>query len=353
MSFNLRFACSYCSLVAVFMLFLQAASAQYNFENVDQLLTSKTKALGGKVVTLVSKDGKIIYKKEIGEDFKIETPAPIGAASKWLTAALIMTFVDKGEISLDDPVSTYLPVFTSYSKSYITIRQCLAEITGIETQPKKISRLLQKKNFGSLEEEVNHYASRKDISTNPGQEFFFGDIGYSTAGRVLEVVSKKKPFSRLMQERITRPLGMRKTTFVNEKGGAEDPSGGGTSTAGDMIKFMNMLLNNGEFNGKQILSKEAILEMEKVQFASLPVKNAPRVTQGFKYAYGAWVQESDKNGRSTIIASPGIYGTWPYIDRCRNYASVIFTRQLDDEQNPALYLSVKEEIEQHIQSECK
>lgn len=351
MSLKINSICLNCRLVLTFMLLFQVCSAQYNFTQVDALLEARKKLLGGKVIALASKDGKIIYQKEIGEDFKVETPEAIGAGSKWLTAALIMTFVDKGELSLDDPVSNYLPIFASYSKSYITLRHCLAEITGIESEQKKITRVLQKKKFASLEEEVNHFASRKDIVTNPGKEFFYGEAGYNIAGRVLEVIAKRKTFAKLMQERITRPLGMKKTSFVTERG-AEDPSAGAASTAGDYIKFMTMILNNGEFNGKRILSKEAVAEMEKIQANPLPVKSSPKTTQGYNYGFGAWIQERDKNGNAKVISSPGMHGTWPYIDRCRKYVCVIFTRQLDVEQNQQLFMEIKEIVEKQIKPEC-
>lgn len=351
MSLKMNSICLNCSLVLTFMLMFQVSFAQYNFTQVDALLDGSKKLLGGKIIVLASKDGKIIYQKEIGEDFKVESPEPIGAGSKWLTAALIMTFVDKGELSLDDPVSNYLPIFASYSKSYITLRHCLAEITGIESEQKKITRVLQKKKFVSLEEEVNHFASRKDIVTNPGKEFFYGGAGYNIAGRVLEVIAKRKTFAKLMQERIIRPLGMKKTSFVTERG-AEDPSAGAVSTAGDYIKFMTMILNNGEYNGKRILSKEAVAEMEKIQADPLPVKSSPKTTQGFIYGFGVWIQERDKNGNAKVISSPGMHGTWPYIDRCRKYVCVIFTRQLDAEQNQQLFLEIKEEIEKSIKPEC-
>lgn len=150
MSLKIESICLNCSLVLTFMLMLQVSSAQYNFTGVDDLLTARKQLLGGKVVTIVSKDGKTIYQKEIGEEFKSETPQPIGSSSKWLTAALVMTFVDKGELSLDDPVSNYLPIYSSYSKSYITIRHCLAEVTGIESEQKNFLRCYKRKSLPHL-----------------------------------------------------------------------------------------------------------------------------------------------------------------------------------------------------------
>ena len=49
-------------------------------------------------MALAWKDGKIIYQKTLGE-FTPKTPAPIASCSKWLTAALVMIFVDEGKIS--------------------------------------------------------------------------------------------------------------------------------------------------------------------------------------------------------------------------------------------------------------
>ena len=72
----------------------------------------------------------MVYKKELGE-FNIKTQAPIASSSKWLTAALVMIFVDEGKISLDDHVVKYIPEFGKYFKNYITIRQCLCHMTGI------------------------------------------------------------------------------------------------------------------------------------------------------------------------------------------------------------------------------
>lgn len=346
--------CLNCSLALVFLLLFQTGFTQLTFTGIDDILAQKKQALGGNAVVMVYKDGKVVYQKELGEGFKSETAEPIGTSSKWLTAALVMTFVDKGELSLDDPISKYLPVFTSYSKGFITIRQCLSETTGIESEQKKASRIMQKNKFENLEEEVNYFAAHKDIVANAGKEFFYGETGYDIVGRVLEIISRKKAFSKLMQERITRPLGMRRTNFANESGsGAESPASGAVTTAGDYIKFMTMLLNNGQFNGRQIISKESIAEMEKASVTSVAVKSIPKLTTGFTYALGQWIQESDKSGKSSVISSPGLNGTWPFIDRCRNYAAIIFTGQLPAEQKPDVVMAIKEEIDRQIQSACR
>lgn len=346
MSLKINRICLICSLCSVFLLFFQSLHAQTDFSSVDALLQKNQKLLGNNVVALVYKDGKLIYQKELGEDFKAKTQAPIASCSKWLTAALIMIFVDEGKLKLDDPVSKYLPVFDKYMKSYVTIRQCLSHTTGIENEKGTLMKILQRKKYASLEEEVNAYAAR-EISNNAGTEFHYGTIGLNIASRVLEVVSKKS-FDRLIQDKLLRPLKMRATSFVDESGNAPNPSGGARSTASDYMNFLSMILNKGMFEGKRILSEQSITEMQKPQFSNLPVKFTPKVAEGYHYGLGEWIQEEDASGNSTVVSSPGLFGTWPYIDKCRNYAAIIFVKTLLSEQKRDFALQFKSAVDEVI-----
>lgn len=334
-----------CSIIAVILLFFQSTFSQYNLGALDDYFQRNQKALGGEVAALIYKDGKIIYQKTMGE-FNAKTQVPIGMAGNWLTAALVMIFVDQGKLSLDDPVSKYLPEFEKYNKNYVTIRHCLAHTTGIENDAGRVGKLLSRKKFMMLEEEANALAA-KEISANPGEEFHYGNVGLNIAGRVLEVIGKKG-FDRLIQERLLRPLKMRATNFVNENGGSINPSTGARSTANDYINFLSMLLNKGVFEGKQILSEASIAEMQKPQFAGLPVKYSPKETVGMQYGLGQWISDSDGQ---TVFTSPSFSGTWPFIDKCRNYACLILVQKPLKEDRKETFLQVKDIIDEQIS--CK
>jgi CubicO group peptidase (beta-lactamase class C family) len=228
--------------VALFLLLLQPAKAQYDWTELSQELEAKQKLLGDNVVTMIWKGDSLVYKKEMG-GFNSKTQAPIASCSKWLTAALVMQFVDEGKLSLDDPVIKYIPEFEKYFKKYITIRHCLSHMTGISDEGNFFKRMFQRKKFSSLEEEVNSFAAR-DIRANAGTDFWYGNIGLNIAGRVLEVISKKK-FEILIKTKLLNPLGMRKTSFSTLDGSVVNPSGGAVSTAEDYMKFLVMLLNKG------------------------------------------------------------------------------------------------------------
>jgi CubicO group peptidase (beta-lactamase class C family) len=349
MSHKLRSICLKSSIVAVFLLLLQPVFAQYNWTELEDELKDKQKLLGTDAVAMIWKGDSLIYKKEMGE-FNSKTQAPIASCSKWLTAALVMIFVDEGKISLDDLVVKYIPLFGNYFKSYITIRQCLSHMTGIADDKNILKKILQRRKIASLEEEVNDFA-KKEIRANAGTDFWYGNIGLNIAGRILEIVSKKR-FDILIKTKLFNPLAMRRTTFSTMDGSAVNPSGGALSTADDYMKFLVMMMNKGKYNGVQILSENAVKQMMQVQTRPEQIKYAPVVAEGYNYALGSWVVEQ-KNGIATSLASPGLFGTWPMIDFCRGYAYLIFVKNLLGEARANEHREIKVIIDKQITSSCK
>src|ERR1700733_3761897 len=200
MSYKVKVTCLQCSLAIISLLFCLPAFSQkkaaiepspYNFEAVDQLVKQNQKTLGANFVVLVWKDGKPIYEKDGSDDFTSKTQAPIAGAANWMIAALVMTYVDEGKLSLDDKVSKYIPIFATYMKKYITIRNCLTNTTGIRASEDEITKVMPKSKYASLEEEVDAYASKRDIASNPGTDFFYSPVGPNIAARVLEALTKK------------------------------------------------------------------------------------------------------------------------------------------------------------------
>jgi len=332
-------------IVAGFLLLLQPVFAQYHFNELDETLKQNQKQLGNNIAAVIWKGDTIVYKKELG-DFNAKTAAPIASASKWLTAALVMMFVEEGKIGLDDKITKWLPEYARYGKNYITIRHCLTHMTGIQQDEKLIAKLFDRKKFASLEDEVNSFAAH-EIQTNPGTEFRYGAIGMDIAGRVLEVVSKKR-FDLLIRQKLFVPLGMRRTTFSDLEGGAVNPSGGAQSSADDYIKFLSMLLHKGKVGDKQILSEESVNQLIQVSVAPDKIKYAPKNMQGYSYALGSWVMAADTGGKTSIIACPGFIGTWPLIDYTRGYAYIIISKTPVNDEKPQVYATIKEVIERGI-----
>ena len=131
------------------LLMLQAVSGQRNFDNLSSAIEQKKSQFGGKLAVMVWKD-TVVYQKAVGEDFTVNFQDNIGCSSAWLTAAVAMTFVDQGKLSLDDEVSKYLPIYATYAKKYLTIRHCLANVTGLAFEKGGVEHLFQKNKIESL-----------------------------------------------------------------------------------------------------------------------------------------------------------------------------------------------------------
>ena len=337
--------CLKCSLIALFMLNFQVLKAQADFAGIDEIIKQNQKAIGNEVAILVSQEGKTVYSREIPE-FRIKNPAPLHESSRWLTAAIVMIFVDEGKISLDDKVGKYLPILEKYSKGYITIRQCLANTTGIEADATGVLKLTQRHRFASLEEEVNMFVSKREIVDNAGTAYFYSNIGTNMAARVLEIVGKKG-FDRLAQEKLFRPLSMRNTSFYSEKG-AVDPSGGANGSAVDFMNFLNMLMNKGMFNGKKILSEESVEFLLTKPFTDQPVKYIPKSMASYTPLPGAWIEEADGAGKPLVISSPGFAGPLPWINFARNYAAIILPLKELSEEKTLPIQAIRREIDSHV-----
>jgi CubicO group peptidase (beta-lactamase class C family) len=346
LSYKSIFVCRVFSSVCLVLLFWLTPLAQPSktvpspAPGVDAFLTANQKAFGNDMIAMAYKDGKLVYKKELEKeigDFNGRIQVPAGVASQWLVAATVMAYVDDGKISLDDKVSKYIPIFAKYMKTYITIRNCLSFTTGIQADPPGPLKLLQKSKYPDLETEVNAFASKREIETNPGTEIFFSQIGPDIAARVLEVVTKKT-FDRIVQDKIFRPCKMRATSFTNDNGVTSNAADGAITTANDYINFLSMILNKGMFDGKKVLSEKSVAEMETIQFATLPVKYMPKQAAGLKNGLGCWV---DKGG---LVSSIYMNGFWPYVNRNLNYAALLLPKKTD-EPNKELYMQFREKMD--------
>ena len=157
-----------------------------------------------------------------------------------------------------------------------------------------------------------------------------------------------------MKQRIFTPLDMKYSNFTPEDYDySVNPSDGAISTAGDYLNFLTMILEKGNFMGKRILSEQAIAQMQTIQTsAKINKKYVPKVVEGFEYGLGEWIEATDSKGNSTVVSSPGLLGAWPYIDKCRNYACIIFVKSIADEEKKTIYQDIKKAIDKQITGSC-
>ncbi|MEO6221110.1 MAG: serine hydrolase [Ginsengibacter sp.] len=348
------------------MLFLQVPFAQKGFSKADDWLRNHLSELGGRAV-LVLKNGKIIHKKaennlsrkqktigkfiakrqgkdaeEMLQDYTITTHERIASSSKWLSAALVMTFVEEGKLNLDDTVGKFLPTLTLHKKGNIQIWQCLSHLTAIK--PASLKQSLQEmKNVSSMDEAIEKIAVLP-MEGEPGKVFHFSNTGLQIAGAIIEKISGKS-FETLFKERIAIPCNMINTDFG--KGKVALPAGGAYSTPEDYVHFLQMILQNGNYNGKQVLSKESVVKMQYNYAKNATVAYSPAEAGSWGYGLGEWVMD-DATSRSGAVTSPGLFGSFPWVDNERQYAGFLFVFNLKQKGRYENYKELKSIIDKEI-----
>lgn len=350
------------------LLFMAFASNAQSFSKVDNWLAANTESLGGRTVLMIYKNGKIVYNNAVNEmtrrqksgtrfiakklgkeadtnDFTSTTRIPIASCSKWLSAALVMTFVDEGKLKLTDSVGKYLPVLSQHGKGNITIDECLSHRTAIKAPGLKES-LLEMHNINSMDEAIDQIA-QMPMEGEHGKIFHYSNVGLQIAGAVIEKISRQS-FETVFANRIAQPLAMKNTDFGKTK--VPLPAGGAQATAEDYLNFLVMIMNKGTFNGKRILSAQSISQMEVNRITpDVKVTYAPAEAGDYGYGYGEWVMETSTiTNLSKSVSSPGLFGSFPWIENEKGYCAFLLTYNIRNKGRNEKYKELKALVDEAI-----
>jgi CubicO group peptidase (beta-lactamase class C family) len=285
-------------------------------------------------VTLVALRGCLVHLEAVGlADIEAQKPLDvdslfaIASMTKPITATAIMMLRDEGKLSMDDPVSDYLPEFENVQLASgppsrpLTIRDILTHTAGLGGG---------QRTERTLQETVERIAE-KPLNFEPGSQWQYSP-GLNVAARILEVASGKD-YDRFLQERIFEPLGMADTTFHpdaeqlkrvtrlyepaddgqslevashwlvdDHRERAPNPSGGLFSTAADMARFYQMVLNGGQWRGKCLVSQDSVELMTRLHTGELVTGFTP----GNGWGLG-WCMVREPQGVTEML-SPGTFG---------------------------------------------
>jgi len=240
------------------LLFTDPEKVGISLERLSRITPALQKYINRKFapnfVTLIARHGKIVHYKAQGYmDFETKIPAKVDTIyrlwsnTKPITGVATMICVEDGLLSLDDPVSKYVPAFANQRVRVqgaqgpmigtptvpvtrdITIRDCLRNTTGITTARRApLSYMAEFKDIlpkagilaspatatGSIREMIGMLA-RLPLESQPGTQFEY-QVGYPIVGVVLETVTGQN-LEAFYQKRIFQPLKMRDTSFYLEK----------------------------------------------------------------------------------------------------------------------------------------
>ena len=263
---------------------------------IEKTLDDKRKELGIPGISLaIVKDDKVIYLKGLGvKDFEHNIPVTpdtrfaIGSASKAFTAMLAVISADEGKLTLDDSPKKFLPYFTlrdEEAAAKITLRDLLSHRSGLNrTDLAMVTGVLNR-------EELIKVAGMAKPTAKLGEKFQYQNVMYAAAGEAV-AKAQNSTWDDLIARKIFKPLGMTNSdTSAEAMQKSRDysygydynastkvtrrlpqraipaaaPAGAINSSARDMAQWVRLMLGNGVFNGRRLVSEKGFDELVRKQ----------------------------------------------------------------------------------------
>ena len=314
-------------------------------------------------VTLIANNSGVTHLSAVGfadlaskRAMQVDQIVWIASMTKPITAAAIMSLQDAGKLSVNDPVTKYLPEFANLAtedgtKHVVTLQHLLTHTSGVAESTNE--ERAQAKQLADLFPGF----TTEPLKFIPGSRWSYSQSGINSLGRIIEVVSGES-YPSYLQKTFFAPLGMVDTTFypdpaqqarlatVYKKEGEEllpaklptdydptnighypAPNGGLFSTASDYARFCRMLLNNGSLDGRTYLSPAAVKQLSTLTTGDIKTGFTP----GNGWGLGVCVVR-EPQGVSEFL-SPGsyghggAYGTQAWIDPNNHLIYILFVQR--------------------------
>jgi methyl acetate hydrolase len=360
---------------------------------IDQLLRQKTdaKEIPG-VVAIAATGNDTIYqgafgKRDLSKDdaMTLDSVFWIASMTKAVTSAAAMQLVEQGQLTLDDPIGNLLPdlaapqVLEGFdasgepilrpARNAITLRHLMTHTAGFcyDMWNGDFAKYMERTGTPGIITCKND-ALKTPIMSDPGTKWEYG-TNVDFVGKAVEAVSGKR-LDAYLRDHMLAPLGMSDTAFkigddqrkrlvgMHARGEdgtlaaipfelEQDPEfhmgGGGLyGTAGDYIKFCQMILNKGTGNGNQLLKPETIELMSQNHIGELVMTKMTSVAAIYTNDVDLYPDMVKKWGLSFLIntamtpegrsagslAWAGLANTYFWIDPARDVAGVILMQLL-------------------------
>jgi len=315
----------------------------------------------------VAKDGDVVHLEATGtasfeenRPMKRDTIFGIASMTKPITATALFMLQDEGKLSVKDPVSKYIPEFgtlrvkdSAQETKPVTIKDIMTHTAGLGRPPRFNA---SRENSEPSLKDYARLIAEKPLNFHPGTKWSYSS-GLTVCGLIIEIVSGLA-YEDFLKQRIFEPLGMTDTTFhlteAHRKRLAQlytlddgklipdqhpmipkdpsikrtpNPSGGLFSTASDIGRFYNMILNGGELDGVRIVSARAAQVMTTTQTGNLKTGFTP----GNGWGLG-WCVVNEPQGVTGML-SPGTFGhggskgTQGWVDPARKMVFVLMIQR--------------------------
>lgn len=252
---------------------------------------------------------------------QLDSVVRIASLSKLMTSEMLVKLLDQGRVRLDDPLSKYAPPgarVPTYQGAQITLVNLATHTSALPREQPGGAAVRPVFVWPTREQRWNWLATAK-LKTAPGTQAAYSNLAFDLLADALARAAGK-PYPQLFEEQITRPLGMKDTTFtpspdqckrlmVAEKGAspcnntlAAIGSGGVYSTPGDMMRWMQQFLSSDFYHRDTQADRMQTLIYPRERLTKVVGMDVP----GKADALGlGWVYMAPKEGHPGIIQKTG------------------------------------------------
>ena len=252
---------------------------------------------------------------------QLDSVIRIASISKLMTSEMLVKLLDQGVVKLNDPLSKYAPPgakVPTRNGTPITLVNLATHTSALPREQPGGAAHRPVFVWPTREQRWN-WLSTATLKSAPGSQAAYSNLAFDLLADALATAAGK-PYPQLFEEQITRPLGMKDTTFtpsldqckrlmVAEKGAspcnntlAAIGSGGVYSTPGDMMRWMQQFLFSDFYARNNQADRMQTLIYQRAQLTRVIGMDVP----GKADALGlGWVYMSPKNGRPGIIQKTG------------------------------------------------
>lgn len=265
---------------------------------------------------VVLHDGKLVYEDYFKDTRDTDLRISWSVAKSYLSA-LTGILIDEGAIeSIDDPVTKYVPGLVGSAYDGTTLKNVLQMSSGVAfnedyLDPKSdINRMGRALALGkSMDKFAEALRKKRDA---PGVHWHYVSIDTHVVGMVIEGATQRR-VADLMSEKIIQPLGLEQAPiYITDKLGVAFVLGGLNLRTRDYARFGQMFLQNGYYNGTQIVPESW------VKASTRPSANTEDDQPGYGYFW--WTDDRNQDGE---YFARGIYGQYIYINEDTNVVIAI------------------------------
>jgi len=243
------------------------------------------------------------------------TTVPLAETSMLPTTVVLLSLVDDGTLSLDEPIGSTLRWLDGPAGA-VTLRQLLSHTSGLPASVECAE---------PTPAACDAAIAAALLVEAPGEGFHVTDLDAHVAARLAETATGR-PWSELFAERVAGPSGMTVTTYADPSTTGGLVAVDGTTTADDLGRLLAVIRDGGVADtGARVLSEESVRQILLDQTVRLDTHTEAWVAETGvpTYGLGVWRDRLRGDDVASVVSAPNRYGLYPFVDVGRSAWGIV------------------------------